>query len=457
MIVIAIPCWNQSIWTKMAIDSIKKNSGSHHIEFVLLDNGSSDNTLSYLRSLNPKVLIHNQSNFGVTKAWNQLLSASLELNPDVIALLNNDIYVCPGWLDPVVKECSKKDKRYFQGRSGIPKKDGTFFRNMPLGNLNLLNNSIAEIESDAIRLSNQLRGQTGTGGQGWSYFFRPEVVKQFLPIPEQFQLWYNDNYIYMKLEEAGYKQTLLLDCCIIHWGSASVCIYPGFNDQIARDKQEWIRMFGPFPAEYLTPAAIEFMSNKSKNPESTLLTTFSNPKPYQIFLHMIARNSGGLCLGITSDPLTVSCITSGIMSREDPKTWSFGICPNSSLNELNNKWNKLTILNSTPTDGFLINQIKGKSGSLNSRINLIYIDMEYDIINTILDCYKEAFSDNVVIVLNGRHHHKVNFEAVTNVNGAVDNPSWYDMTLNNLHPTNQIYVSIGKKRDFLHWSPKSGT
>jgi hypothetical protein len=442
----------------MAVDSIKRNSGSHHIEFAFVDNASNDGTFDYLKSLSPKILIRNGSNLGVTKAWNQLLEASMKLNPDVIALLNNDILCCPGWLDPVARESVKKDKRYFQGRSSISRPDGSTFRRMPLGDRATLSANIREIEEDGKRISREMCGKTSTGGQGWSYFFRPEHVNAFYPIPEQLHLWYNDNYIYKKLEEAGYQQTVLMDCCIVHWGSASVGNYPGFNVQVAKDKEEWIRLFGPFSyAEYVTPAGIDYFVKESRNPENAARIInggkFGNPQPLHTFLNYIAEFRSGVCVGVTSDRMALAAIASAVQKRNDPKGWAIGI--GNCLDDIQGTYGRFTNFNSTPTDGNVINAVKGKTGSLNSPINLFYIDAEHQCINTIIDCYKAAFSNNVIIVT-VKHHHAVKFMPFTNPNQLTNDPSWYNKNVVGLLPGN-LCVSVGNKTDFDGWSPSSGT
>lgn len=462
MIAIAIPCWNNRIWTQMAVESIRRNSGNHHIELVFVDNASSDDTYTYLKSQSPKVLIKNPSNYGVTKAWNQLLDASLKLNPDVIALLNNDILCCPGWLDPVARECAKKDRRYFQGRTSISRPDGSTFRNMPLGNQKVLQQTISEIETDARRISREMSGKTSTGGQGWSYFFRPEMVKAFYPIPEQLHLWYNDNYIYKVLKESGYEQTVLMDCCIVHWGSASVCNYAGFNTQIAKDKEEWIRLFGPFSfAEYVTPGTVDFYLKESRKEENACrvldVDKFGKVQPLHVFLNYLTEHRSGVGVAITSDPLVLASIASASRKRNNPKNWTIGVGSCERAGEIGSVFGKFTNHDSTPTDPRIVNAVKGETGRLVSPIGIFYIDAEHSCVNTIIDCYKEAFSDNTLIIINGKHHHAVRFTSFINPNQLANDPSWYSKTVTDLVPSKFLGVSIGRKEDFIGWKPPSGT
>jgi GT2 family glycosyltransferase len=85
--------------TRMALESVLANTDGRY-EIVVVDNGSQPATRRYLSVLsarNPHVrLIVNDSNRGFAPAVNQALSVA---RGDVLALINNDVIVAPGWLD----------------------------------------------------------------------------------------------------------------------------------------------------------------------------------------------------------------------------------------------------------------------------------------------------------------------------------------------------------------------
>lgn len=206
---------------------MERNSKPHQVEYVLVDNGSTDATYKYLTSKKPAALIRNEKNMGVSFAWNQGLRAALEINPDVICLQSNDVVAGPKWLDPVVRELSKPEKRYFipngHAADGTPWKHGTFEGN-------------AQGELDG--------GLTGMkrGRAGWCMFFTTEAVKLFFPVPKELFLWHGDDYIHWVLQGKGYECFVLKDCCALHFVSVTFYSTPGYTEIVERDKAHFKRI-----------------------------------------------------------------------------------------------------------------------------------------------------------------------------------------------------------------------
>ena len=90
---LVIPVYNQLDYTKRCLDSIFKWT-EPPFELILVDNASSDGTRDYLQTV-PATVITNDRNLGCAKAWNQGIRSS---RTDLVAILNNDIVVTPGWL-----------------------------------------------------------------------------------------------------------------------------------------------------------------------------------------------------------------------------------------------------------------------------------------------------------------------------------------------------------------------
>lgn len=95
---IVILTHNELAYTQCCIDSLFRNTDVPY-ELVLVDNGSTDGTVEYLRDLaathkNVDV-IENYDNLGFPKAANQGLRAA---RGDHLLLLNNDTLVTTGWL-----------------------------------------------------------------------------------------------------------------------------------------------------------------------------------------------------------------------------------------------------------------------------------------------------------------------------------------------------------------------
>lgn len=85
---------NQLDYTRRCVEGIARCTPEPH-ELVFVDNGSSDGTLEYLRSIHGALIIDNDENLGFGGACNQGMAAA---RGERILLLNNDVVPTDGWL-----------------------------------------------------------------------------------------------------------------------------------------------------------------------------------------------------------------------------------------------------------------------------------------------------------------------------------------------------------------------
>jgi GT2 family glycosyltransferase/2-polyprenyl-3-methyl-5-hydroxy-6-metoxy-1,4-benzoquinol methylase len=85
---------NQLAYTKLCLASIRSRTDEPY-EVIIVDNGSTDGTVEYLRGIEGVRLIENPENRGFPAAVNQGIKAS---RGDYVVLLNNDCIVTTGWL-----------------------------------------------------------------------------------------------------------------------------------------------------------------------------------------------------------------------------------------------------------------------------------------------------------------------------------------------------------------------
>ncbi len=66
----------------------------------VVDNGSTDDSISVMNQFFPQVMLINlSSNLGFAKGYNEALK---KIDADIYVLLNSDVEVTPGWIEPVV-------------------------------------------------------------------------------------------------------------------------------------------------------------------------------------------------------------------------------------------------------------------------------------------------------------------------------------------------------------------
>jgi GT2 family glycosyltransferase len=96
---IILVTFNSVEHTKLCLTSVLANTDDPSYEVIVVDNGSTDGTIGYLRHISrehPRIrVILNGANFGFAAANNIGLA---EATGDVLILLNNDTLVTRGWL-----------------------------------------------------------------------------------------------------------------------------------------------------------------------------------------------------------------------------------------------------------------------------------------------------------------------------------------------------------------------
>jgi glycosyltransferase involved in cell wall biosynthesis len=105
---ILIPSWNNLPVLKVCIDSIRKNSFFNH-QIIVHANQATDGTLEWLKASNLS-FTYSAENAGVCYGFNAPYTLA---DSDYICLLDDDMYVCPGWDKALWDEIQKLDDHYF--------------------------------------------------------------------------------------------------------------------------------------------------------------------------------------------------------------------------------------------------------------------------------------------------------------------------------------------------------
>ncbi|MFP9098362.1 glycosyltransferase family 2 protein [Flavobacterium sp. RHBU_24] len=97
-IAVVILNWNGRALLEQFLPSVIKHSEGAVI--YVADNASTDDSVAFVKEYYPQVkIIQNKGNFGYAKGYNDAL---LEIEEDIYALVNSDVEVTEGWLNPVL-------------------------------------------------------------------------------------------------------------------------------------------------------------------------------------------------------------------------------------------------------------------------------------------------------------------------------------------------------------------
>lgn len=96
---IVILNWNGRKFLEQFLPSVAASTYANY-EIVVADNGSSDDSISFVQQHYPsvKIILLNQ-NYGFAKGYNEALK---QVEAKYYVLLNSDVEVTPGWIEPMV-------------------------------------------------------------------------------------------------------------------------------------------------------------------------------------------------------------------------------------------------------------------------------------------------------------------------------------------------------------------
>lgn len=105
-VAIVILNWNGKKYLQQFLPSVIA-SGYPHLEIIVADNGSTDDSIPFIHSHYSNIrIIKLDRNYGFARGYNEALK---QVNADYYAILNSDVEVKDGWLQPMV-DLLEKDK-----------------------------------------------------------------------------------------------------------------------------------------------------------------------------------------------------------------------------------------------------------------------------------------------------------------------------------------------------------
>ncbi|HLN32178.1 MAG TPA: FkbM family methyltransferase [Gemmataceae bacterium] len=269
---IIILAHDQLAYTRLCIDSIRHYTDEPY-ELILVDNGSTDGTAEYFRSLKGAKVISNPDNRGFPAAVNQGIQIA---SGRQILLLNNDTLLTTGWLRRLLRALHSDAKIGLVG---------------PCSNFVGSEQQVSVTYQDLIGLDGFAWDWGKANNQGLSetnrligfcLLIRREVIDTIGLFDEQFGVGsYEDDDYCRRAAQAGFKAMIAQDAFVHHFGGRTF-VGAGVdfrelmqrNERLYRDK--WMTTA---PAQQSKPPAAQ-----------------SVRKPYSRAFRIRAPPGGGLLL-----------------------------------------------------------------------------------------------------------------------------------------------------------------
>jgi len=208
---ILILSYNTQDYTIRTIESIKKYTHTPH-KILVIDNGSTDGTLNYLRADKEIFHVENSCNLGFGRGFNIGLQL---IDTPYFVLSNSDVVVTEGWLKIMIECINSDEKLLCLGPRSNYVSGPQKMSDVPYTNLE-------QLQEYAKKLESPFTGPL-TYFQRIVFFFalfKTEALNKIGFLDERFELGnFEDDDYCMRIAGAGYKAAFANNVFIHHYGS----------------------------------------------------------------------------------------------------------------------------------------------------------------------------------------------------------------------------------------------
>lgn len=195
---ITFACYNQVAYTRQCIDSMLEQ-GMDLQRLVVVDNGSTDETRSYLKTLPLGGRIFNHDNLGCGVAWNQ---GALALQTEWTVIMNNDVLVSHKWIESLIETAERHDVKMISPALIEGKLDYDF---------NAFAGHASARMKDVLRVGRCHAVCMAVHESVWM------EIGYFQPVPKL--LGFEDTMFFHEAEKAGIKMGVTGSSWLHHYGS----------------------------------------------------------------------------------------------------------------------------------------------------------------------------------------------------------------------------------------------
>lgn len=206
---ICVQAYNRLEKTKYCVESLLKNTTDINYELILVDNGSTDDTYEFFKSIQyeNKKIIRITHNIGMAFSFKEVLKL---YTGNILVLLSNDVYVTKNWLSNILK-CMYSDERI-----GMVVPTSTNVSNKQCCNLSFTNLEEMQLEAEKYNQSDSKK---------WEERLRlitlaPAIKREVFDLVGSFDVGFFHDFLEddlcLRIRRAGYKMMLAGDTFVHH-------------------------------------------------------------------------------------------------------------------------------------------------------------------------------------------------------------------------------------------------
>lgn len=230
---------NKVEYTRQCIESIQAHCRQNY-ELILVDNGSTDQTLEYFHSVPGAVVIHNPENLGVSAGWNQGIARA---SGDYVLIFNNDTLVPPMAIENLVRAAMNYPRAGIIAPRSNQIAGPQLLRDFPeFQSLDALFNHLTQRQQQS-----DLSAWQFPRIKGFCMLIPKAVIEDVGVFDESFGFGnFEDDDYSLRVSLAGYQLLVADDSIIFHYGSVSFDQTGiDWNEQMVKNhkifNQKWAR------------------------------------------------------------------------------------------------------------------------------------------------------------------------------------------------------------------------
>ena len=216
-VTIVIPAFNSFFEVATCIESVFLHPSTTNYKIVIADDASPDVSYSSLEQLNGITVLHQNVNIGYIQNIN---AAASEIATEFLLTLNQDVIVCPGWLDELVLEADRNPKVGIVGPRILDRK----FKILEAGGIIFQHAHAAHRGRGSMPEDHRYNFSTNVDYvSGCAMLVRTTVWRELSGLDNQYTpAYYDDVDLCLRARKSGWLVRYAPISCIVHFEGTSM-------------------------------------------------------------------------------------------------------------------------------------------------------------------------------------------------------------------------------------------